>query len=157
MASEKFHRQLLLTADSDRCWQVLTDVDELASWVTVVHDVREVTRLERYSAVLQDRLGPLKLRADLDVRVDVREAGRHLQVRASGRDPQVNSQIAVDATLLLVPVEGGTELETSGSYQVVGRVASMGGGIIRKKADHILEQFVTNAQRTLGSDARADA
>lgn len=157
MASEKFHRQMVVRAHPDRCWEVLTDVEQLASWVTVVHDVREISRLERYSAVLQDRLGPLKLRADLAVHVDVQEPGRHLHVRASGRDAQVSSQITVDATLLLVPVEGGTELETTGTYQVVGRVASMGGGIIRKKADQILEEFFTHARRTLDLGATADA
>lgn len=155
MASESFERTQHVSADVARCWEVLTDVEQLASWVTVVHDVHEISRLERYTAVLQDRLGPLKLRAALDVRVEVVDDGSQVRVRASGRDAQVSSQINVDATLLLQPDGEGTTVVTAGTYQVVGRVASMGGGIIRKKADHILEEFFTHAQGTLDGGVAA--
>jgi carbon monoxide dehydrogenase subunit G len=151
MASQAFARDLRVTAAPERCWEVLTDVATLASWVTVLHDVEEHSRLDRYSVVLSDRLGPMKLKAKLDVRVEVPEEGREVRVSASGRDVQVNSAISVDATLRIEPGDDVTAVAVSGTYAVTGRVASMGGGIIRKKAEVILEEFFTEAGRALGA------
>jgi carbon monoxide dehydrogenase subunit G len=152
MASEQFARDLTVSSDPGRCWAVLTDVTQVASWVTVVHDVTEVERLATYTAVLQDKLGPFKLKALLDIRVEVLEEGRRIRMRATGKDVQINSQISVDATLSLSPADdGGTVVATEGSYQVVGRVATMGAGVIRKKADKILEEFFSNAAAELAA------
>jgi carbon monoxide dehydrogenase subunit G len=152
MAAESFARELRVTADRDTCWEVLTDVERLASWVSVLHEVTEISRLEKYTAVLADKLGPMKLRAQLDVDVKVLDGGSAVHVAAAGRDAQVNSKISVDATLRLDESGDGTLVVAAGTYQVTGRVASMGGGIIRKKADHILEEFFTQTSRALGGE-----
>jgi carbon monoxide dehydrogenase subunit G len=154
VASERFARDLVVTSDPERCWAVLTDVAQVASWVTIAYDVKEIERLAAYTAVLQDKLGPFKLRALLDIKVDVLEEGRSVRMRASGKDVQINSQISVDATLSLRPTDdGGTVVATEGTYQVVGRVATMGAGVIRKKADKILEEFFSNAADELAAAA----
>jgi carbon monoxide dehydrogenase subunit G len=151
MASEQFDRVLNVATDADRAWEVLTDVERLTGWVGIVHDVVELSRLEKYTAVLQDRVGPFKLRADLDITAHVVTDGREIELQASGRDRAVDSRIAVQARLELADAgDGRTSIRTSGSYQVTGRVASMGGGVIRKKADRILEDFFTNAAKELG-------
>ncbi|MCZ2813928.1 SRPBCC domain-containing protein [Modestobacter sp. VKM Ac-2979] len=150
MASEQFARELVVASAPERCWAVLTDVAEVASWVTIAYDVKEIERLAAYTAVLQDKLGPFKLRALLHISVEVLDDGRQVRMRASGKDVQINSQITVDATLSLRRTdEGGTVVATEGTYQVVGRVATMGAGTIRKKADKILEEFFSNAAREL--------
>lgn len=152
MASEQFARELTVRTDPDRTWAVLTDVERLTGWVGIVHDVVELNRLEKYTAVLQDRVGPFKLRADLDITAHVVTDGREIELSASGRDRAVDSRIAVQTRLTLSDLgDGRTAIRTSGVYQVTGRVASMGGGVIRKKADRILEDFFSNAARELGA------
>lgn len=151
MAAEKFARTLTVTTDPAQCWEVLTDVDRLAGWVSIVHDVREITRLEKYNAVLQDRVGPFKLRADLDITADVVEPGRRIDIRASGRDRAVDTRIAVAATMRLSDGgDGGTVIDIRGDYQVTGKAAGMGAGVIRKKADGIINDFFGSAARELG-------
>lgn len=152
MAGEKFERTLRVSADAGRAWETLTDVDVLAGWVGIVHDVEEITHLESYTAVLQDRVGPFKLRADLKVTAEVLEPGRRIHIAASGRDRQVDSRISVDATLALVGSgESGTSVEVEGNYQVTGRAAGMGGGVIKKKADKVIAEFFDNAAEALGA------
>jgi carbon monoxide dehydrogenase subunit G len=152
MTAQRFERELTVPAERQRCWEVLTDVVRLASWVDILHDAKEISRLEKYEAVLQDRLGPFKLRAVLDIVVDVVEDGAHVQIRASGQDRQVGSQITVAGTLRLEELPAGeTSIAVDGSYEVTGRVATMGSGVIRKKADKILEQFFANAEKDLSS------
>lgn len=156
MASDTFQREQQVKADVTESWTVLTDVERLAAWVSVLHEVEEIAPLEHYKAVLQSRVGPLKLRANLDVNVEVLDPGTHVRIRATGRDAQVNSAITIEAALRLEERDGGTLVTTEGSYQVTGRVASMGGGIIRKKAAEVLEEFFSNAQRTLDGAAVGD-
>jgi carbon monoxide dehydrogenase subunit G len=130
---------------------VLTDVPRLVSWVSIVDDAKELAHLERYTAVLLDRIGPFKLRADLDITVSEVEAGRHIRVQASGEDRQVASRIGIDATLDLTQSDGGaTTVSVEGTYEVVGRVATLGAGMIKQKATKILDEFFGRAGAELG-------
>ncbi|MQA76748.1 MAG: hypothetical protein GEU88_21055, partial [Solirubrobacterales bacterium] len=122
----------------------------LVDWISIVDDAQEIERLARYTAVLMDRIGPFKLRADLDITVDeVREPHR-IHVRAAGEDRQVGSRLVVDAVLEIEPDASGAHVRAGGTYEVTGRVAAMGGGTIRKKAERILDNFFGNAERELG-------
>ncbi|WP_432837968.1 CoxG family protein [Dactylosporangium sp. CA-092794] len=141
-----------MTASPERSWQVLTDVDRLAGWVGIVHEVVELSRLERYTAALADQVGPFKLRADLEIAANVLRDGYEIELDASGRDRAVDSRIAVHAVLRLDAAEpGGTTILTEGRYEVTGRVAAMGSSIIEKKAERVLEEFFANAGRELGT------
>ena len=152
MATANFSRQLTVTASPEQTWTVLTEVDRLASWVGIVQDVVELSRLEKYSAVLMDRVGPFKLRADLEISVNVVRDAQEVEVEASGRDRVVDSRIAVRARLRVSPAEhAGATIATEGRYEVTGRVASMGSGVIQKKADRILADFFSKAALELGT------
>jgi carbon monoxide dehydrogenase subunit G len=153
MAQESFARTLNVRSERPHVWDVLTDVETLAGWVGIVHSVAELQHLERYRAVLQDKVGPFKLRADLAISVTVEEDGRRVSVSAAGRDRAVDSRIKVDAVLDLGEAQGGTAINVEGTYQVTGKVATMGGGIIRKKADGILDDFFENAAGSLNTSA----
>ena len=153
MPKSPFDRELAVTADVKQCWRTLTDVPLLVSWISVMEDAREIAPLERYSAVLMDRLGPFRLRADLDIRLRNVEVGRHVHVAASGEDRQVGSRLVVEADLdLTEEPPAGSRVRVAGSYEVTGRVASMGSATIRKKADKILDEFFANVANTLGVD-----
>lgn len=152
MATQNFDRQLTVAAAPEQTWAVLTDVDRLASWVGIVHEVVELSRLEKYTAVLLDRVGPFKLKADLDINVNVVRDGEEVEVEASGRDRAVDSRIAVRAQLHLTAAgSGGSTIRTEGRYEVTGRVATMGSGVIQKKADRILADFFSRAALELGT------
>jgi carbon monoxide dehydrogenase subunit G len=151
MPAMSFERELLVTAGPDDSWKVLTDVPRLVSWVTIVDQAKELEYLESYTAVLMDKLGPFKLRADLAITVSEVEVGRRIRVRANGEDRQVSSRIGVDAVLTLEPAEDGrTRVRVSGTYEVVGRVATLGSGMIKQKATKIIDEFFAHTAAELG-------
>ena len=150
MPSADFGRSLEVSRSPAECWEVLTDVHKVASWVTVVGEVREVEPRESYEAVLEDQFGPFKLKADLDVTVTDVDEGTAISFRARGKDRQVSTSINVDASLSLEPSGAGTKINAGGRWTVVGTVATMGSGTIRKKADHIIEEFFAAAAAELG-------
>jgi carbon monoxide dehydrogenase subunit G len=146
---EAFSRHLVVASRSEEVWGTLLDVPRVASWVTIVGSVQEVSPLQRYSAVLQDRMGPFRLRADLDIRIVELEPGSYVKATAAGEDRQVGSRISIEATLRAGPQDGGTGISLEGSFEVTGRVATLGAGSIRKKADRVLEEFCRQAADSL--------
>jgi carbon monoxide dehydrogenase subunit G len=154
VALESFARSVTVQSQRPHVWDVLTDVETLAAWVGIVHSVVELRRLERYTAVLQDKVGPFKLRADMAISVTIEDEGRRVSVSASGRDRAVDSKIKVDAVLVLGDDADRTAIHVEGTYQVTGKVAAMGAGIIHKKADRILDDFFDNAEKSLNSAAQ---
>ena len=152
MPRSEFRRELTVLASPEESWKSLTDVPLLVSWVGIVEDATEIQPLDRYSAVLMDRLGPFKLRADLDIIVTDVTPGRSISFRASGEDRQVGSRLIIEATMDIQPREPqGTTARFEGFYEVTGRVASMGSGTINKKADKIMGEFFSAAESALGT------
>jgi uncharacterized protein len=148
----EFRRELTLPASPEQAWKSLTDVPLLVSWVSVVEDASEIEPLSRYSAVLMDRLGPFKLRADLDIDVTDVVPGRSITFKASGEDRQVGSRLVIEATMDIEPREpDGSVARFTGVYEVTGRAASMGSGTINKKADKIMADFFAAAGSALGA------
>lgn len=151
IATAKFDRRITSPLTVAEVWRILTDVEVLASWIPIIEDVEVEQYLARYRAVIADRVGPFKLRADLDVRLSDVRPEEFVRLSASGEDRQVGSRIAVEVGVSLEPSteSGGTLISFSGNYAVVGRIATLGDGTIRRKADKLLEVFVARAEKAL--------
>jgi uncharacterized protein len=146
---QEFVKTIRLDASPELVWNALLDFHRVASWLSIVREIRDIEPPRRYAAVLEDRLGPFAMRADLDVTVDIDE-GRRLRVSAAGEDRQVASRIAATIELAVNPSDAGTSLEVKGRYEVTGKVATLGAGAIRKKGDRILQEFFDSASKELG-------
>lgn len=150
MPSSDFERALEVSSGPDACWSVLTDVQRVAGWVSLVDQVDEVTHLDRYTAVLEDSFGPFKLKADVDIEVTDLDEGKRIAFKARGKDRQVSTSINVDGSLELEPGSGETTvIKVAGRWNVIGTVATMGSGTIRQKADKIMEEFFESASAEL--------
>lgn len=150
MPGDSYHREAAFGQDRQACWNTLIDIDRVASWVEILHSVQEVKHLEAYQAVIESRVGPVRLRAPLHVEVSVEEPGARATVHATGTDPQVKSSITIDVAMRLSEAAaGGTHMVLDATYSVLGKAASMGGGIIKKKADKVVEEFFANAEKEL--------
>ncbi len=147
MAFDTFaHRFTAGSADLSSMWESLTDVDRLTGWIDILGDVETIEPLSRYAATLEDTVGPFSLRADLDIRVTEMVEGRSIRFRAEGEDRQVGSRLVVDAGMGLEEGAGGILVEFSGSYSVEGRIATMGGPLIKHKATTLLKDFVAKLE-----------
>ena len=151
MPRTEFHRDLHIKSSPTDSWDALVDVPRLVGWVSIVDNAVELEPLSKYTAVLMDRLGPFKLRADLDVTVSDVEPGHSLKVKAVGEDRQVGSRLLVLASLEVRPEDQGSTVVVDGVYEVTGKVASMGPGTINKKAQKVLDEFFGAAGEELGT------
>jgi carbon monoxide dehydrogenase subunit G len=152
---QEFQETVQLTGSAGAVWGTVSDIPSVLSWISIVDSVSEVEPGQRYSAVLQDRLGPFKLRADLDIVVEERDEQRLIRARAAGEDRQIGSRLIIEVTMTLSEADGGTAVDVSGSYEVTGRPASLGAGSIRKKAGKIINEFFASAERALSAQPGA--
>ncbi|HEY7624230.1 MAG TPA: SRPBCC domain-containing protein [Candidatus Limnocylindria bacterium] len=151
MLFQDIARSVRVPASPEQAWSVLLDFPRVASWLKVVRDLRAVEPMKRYTTVLEDRVGPFAMRADLAIDVRVDEASRTLHVSGSGEDRQISSRISAALDIAVAPDDAGSRLDVSGRYEITGRIATLGAGAIRKKGDKVLADFFDNATRELGA------
>ena len=111
-----------------------------------LHGWYRTTHLGR---LLEDRVGPFAMRADLKIDVNTDEAGKKLHVSGAGEDRQIASRISATLDLVVAPADGGSEVVVNGRYEITGKVATLGAGAIRKKGDKVLDDFFTSLEREL--------
>ena len=147
---ESIEREFAVAASRAVVWERLMEVPTVASWLPILHSVAEVEPLVRYEAVLEDKVGPFALRADLGIEVVTMDEPTEVAVRARGEDRQVRSRIMIDATVRLHDESPElTRIRLSGSYEITGRVATLGAGVIRSKAAKLIDAFCTQAANGL--------
>src|SRR6185503_20051098 len=144
-------RTVRIAASPERAWSVLLDFPRVASWLKVVHDLHEVEPKRRYTTMLEDRVGPFAMRADLAIDVRVEDAARTLHVSGSGEDRQIASRISASLDVRVIPQDPGSSVDVKGRYEITGRVATLGAGAIRKKGEKVLEDFFNNLERELSA------
>lgn len=138
---QEFNEIMVVDATAQDVWRAVGDIPSVLSWISIVSDVREVEPETRYAAVLTDRMGPFKLRADVAVEVLERDAERLIRARGEGEDRQIGSRLVIDVRMTVDQGADGTTVDVAGSYEVTGRPASLGASSIRKKASRVLDEF----------------
>ncbi|HET6153970.1 MAG TPA: SRPBCC domain-containing protein [Marmoricola sp.] len=144
MAEFEFEKTVEVAGTADEVWALITDVPRLVGWISVLDDARTIEELARYTAVIQDKIGMFKLRADLDITIVDKTMGERIVMHAEGEDRQVGSRIVIDAVVALTSAEGTSSVRVQGKYGVSGSAATLGSSTIRRKGDKIVEEFVKN-------------
>jgi carbon monoxide dehydrogenase subunit G len=154
MMRQEFSELVIVEGTPEAAWAVVGDITTVLSWISIVGEAQCVEPGRRYRAVLQDRLGPFKLRADLAIDVVADASARRIVARAEGEDRQIGSRLTVDVQLEVADGDGGTAIAVTGAYEVTGRPASLGAGSIRKKASKVLDEFFVRIGGELRDAAR---
>ena len=144
-------RTVRVAASPERAWSTILDFPRVASWLKVVRDLREVEPMRRYTTVLEDRVGPFAMRADLAIDVTADDAAKRLTVSGAGEDRQIASRISASLDLAVVRQGEGSDVVVTGKYEITGKIATLGAGAIKRKGDKVLEDFFSNLTTELGA------
>jgi carbon monoxide dehydrogenase subunit G len=108
----------------------------------------------RYRAVVTERVGPFKVEFHLDAEVSEPEPGRQLEAKGGGRDVLLGStmQLRINVTLDEAP-SGGTRVSVDTDLAVLGKLATLGFGIMQRKAQENMNQFAANMKQRLEEGA----
>ena len=162
---ESISREFIVEADRADVWPRLLDVETVASWLPIMHSVTEVPTGgsgidgssidgSSFQAAFEDKVGPFSLRAELRIEVAGVRESEEVSIRARGEDRQIRSRIMIDAAAHLADAgPGRTRVRLSGAYEITGRVATLGAGVIRSRASKLIDTFCTNAAAGLAGIA----
>lgn len=151
MAEFTFDRTVEVVGTAESVWNLITDVNRLVSWISVIHDAQEIRPLEKYSAVVQDKVGMIKLNADLSIHFTEVQVNGRIIARADGRDRQLGSRITIKGEMHLESRPATTTVRVTGSYGITGNAATLGSSAIKRKGDKVLEEFFTNLEADLSA------
>ena len=137
----RVEREIGIRATREAVWDLLWDVPRLAALVPGAKEVRTVEDGKRYAAVVGERVGPFRVEFPLEIEVLEVEPPARLRARAGGRDASVDGLVKVDLDVSLTVVDGGTALRIRAEIAVLGKLGTLGHGVIVRKGTEIVDRF----------------
>jgi len=153
----KFEKEISVSAPPDRVWAFLWDVERVARCLPGCRDVRTVVPHKRYEAVVGERVGPFKVEFPLEIQVLEVDAPRRLRAVAAGRDSSVGSSLRVSLDLQVEAQGTGSRLMINSDATILGKLATLGHGIIQHKADGTMTQFAEAMRKELETGEQTGA
>lgn len=137
----RFDKEIEIQNSREKVWQFLWDVDR---FITCVPGCKEASTLEAgksYAAMVVEKVGPF--RVEFPMRIEVLESQElsHIRAQAAGSDNRVGSRLKVELDVQLKGDGNKTLLSLGISVDILGKLATLGHSIIKRKADQVMEEF----------------
>jgi uncharacterized protein len=146
-----FSEQLQVPAPIADAWEFIWDAPRLARCLPGCVRVEEIEAGKSYRARFEDHVGPYKVGFDLDIQVKETEPLKMVHIQASGRDAKLGVTQRVDLTVTLHETgAAGTALAVEAEIEVLGKVATLGQFVVKRKAQEVVKQFARNIEAELG-------
>ena len=146
-----FERTAHIAASPTDAWATLHDVDQLASYSSHLGPVITVEPDRLWKTSLQDRVGPFRLSAPMDVEILEETAMVEVSIRASGQDRGPGTRLVVEASVRIDQTARDTHLTLKGTYDLSGRAATLGAAVARRQAETMIDEFWSNLTAGLQS------
>jgi uncharacterized protein len=138
--------QIEVPAPPERVWAFMLDVPSVGRCVPGLTDVERIDDTT-YSGVMSVRVGPIQVRLDGRVIVVEQDAAGHTaRMDLIASDKRVNGGVNAKMRMTVSPADDGrkTSLDIHTDANVMGKLGEFGQGVIRKKADQIVQEFARN-------------
>jgi carbon monoxide dehydrogenase subunit G len=150
-----FEQEITVEAPPEQVWAFLWEVDRVARCLPGCREVRTLVPHQRYEAVVSERVGPFKVQFPLEIEVLEAEAPTHLRAQAAGRDASMGSSMRATLDLRIEGRGAGSRLVIHSDVAILGKLGTLGHGIIQPKAEGIISQFAEAMRRELQAGTAA--
>ena len=137
----RFDEEIEIQNSREKVWQFLWDVDRFITCVPGCKEASTVEAGKSYTAVIAEKVGPF--RVEFPMRIEVLESQEmsHIKAQATGSDSRVGSRMKVELDVHLKGDGTKTFLSLGVSVDILGKLATLGHSIIKRKADEAMVQF----------------
>ena len=149
----QFQKDVEIRAPREKVWNFIWDVDRFISCLPGCKDAKTIEEGKRYSATMVEKVGPFKVEFPTTIEVLEKEELTRIKAQASGADNKIGSRMKVDLEVNLKGEGEATSLSFVAGVDIVGKLAALGHGIIKRKADQVLDEFTQAVKRRLEGDS----
>ncbi len=138
----RFEREIEIVNSREKVWQFLWDVDRFITCVPGCKEASTVEAGKSYTATMVEKVGPF--RVEFPMRIEVLESQEmtSIKAQATGSDSRMGSRMKVELDVHLKENGNKTLLSLGISVDILGKLATLGHSIIKRKADQVMEEFV---------------
>ena len=148
----QFQKEVEILAPREKVWQFIWDVDRFIACVPGCKEAKTIEEGKRYSATMVEKVGPFKVEFPTTIEVLEREELTHIKAKASGADNKIGSRMKLDLDVNLREQGDKTILGFVAGVDILGKLAALGHGIIKRKADQVLDEFAQAVKTKLEGD-----
>ena len=149
----QFQKDVEIRAPREKVWNFIWDVDRFISCLPGCKDAKTIEAGKRYSATMVEKVGPFKVEFPTTIEVLETEKLTRIKAQAAGTDNKISSRLKVELDVNLTGEGETTFLSFVAGVDIVGKLAVLGHGIIKRKADQVLEEFTQAVKQRLEGDS----
>jgi carbon monoxide dehydrogenase subunit G len=148
----QFQKEVEILAPREKVWQFIWDVDRFIACVPGCKDAKTIEAGKRYAATMVEKVGPFKVEFPTTIEVLEREELTRIKAQASGADNKIGSRMKLDLDVHLREEGDKTILGFVAGVDILGKLAALGHGIIKRKEDQVLDEFAQAVKTKLEGD-----
>ena len=149
----QFQKAVEIAVPREKVWNFIWDVDRFIACVPGCREAKTLEAGKRYSAIMVEKVGPFKVEFPTTIEVLEREELRRIKAQASGADNKIGSRMKIELDVNLRDQGDKTVLEFIAAVDILGKLAALGHGIIKRKADQVLDEFAQAVKKRLEGDS----
>jgi carbon monoxide dehydrogenase subunit G len=145
----QFEKQVEILAPKEKVWNFIWDVDRFIACVPGCKEAKTLEAGKLYAATMIERVGPFRVEFPTTIEVLEREEGSHIKAQASGADNKIGSRMKISLDVKLRQEGEKTVLGFVAGVDILGKLAALGHGIMKRKADQVLDEFAQAVKKQL--------
>ncbi len=149
----RFDKEVEVSVPREKVWKFIWDVDRFITCVPSCKEAKTVEEGRLYSATVAEKVGPFKVEFPTTIEVLEKEEFKRIKALASGADNKIGSRMKIELDVNLQERNDKTVIGFIANVDILGKLAALGHGIIKRKADQVLEEFAQSVKRRLEGDS----
>jgi uncharacterized protein len=149
----QFEKEVEILAPRERVWNFIWDVDRFIACVPGCKEAKTIEPGKLYSATMIEKVGPFRVEFPTTIEVLEREELTRIKAQASGADNKIGSRMKLSLDVTLREQGEKTVLGFVAGVDILGKLAALGHGIIKRKADQVLDEFAQAVKKRLEGDS----
>jgi uncharacterized protein len=149
----QFEKEVEIRAPREKVWNFIWDVDRFIACVPGCKDAKTLEPGKLYSATLVEKVGPFRVEFPTTIQVLEKEELTRIKAQASGADNKIGSRMKVDLDVNLREHDQNTVLKFVAGVDILGKLAALGHGMIKRKADQVLDEFAQAVKKQLEGES----
>jgi uncharacterized protein len=149
----QFEKEVEISAPREKVWNFIWDVDRFIACVPGCKEAKTIESGKLYSATMIEKVGPFRVEFPTTIEVLEREELTRIKAQATGADNKIGSRMKLSLDVQLREQGEKTVLGFVAGVDILGKLAALGHGIIKRKADQVLDEFAQAVKKRLEGDS----